>query len=297
MRHVRSGLSVLGVVLLFCGCQGKRTLSPEEQAQVEALRSEAARLSTEIEEATEKDAQYSGGLIKGLIGVRLETLKITQELVNQRIQAIEIGSPVTQVTASSSPDPARAASLAAEIARAEADLEEARQEAALYSGGLVAAIKHSTVATQEQTLAMLRQHFVLAKYGLAYPAAEKKAIGAPASDGQATTTIPASKPRRVPEERPDASFEIVDISTRVTESNSTWWKYAWKLTLRNKSDQTLRLDAHIEFLDQDGFVVDDTFENNLILRAGEEDTFTGYDLIDAEIANNVEKVNAKVNRG
>ncbi|MBZ0089209.1 MAG: hypothetical protein K8H90_02400, partial [Thermoanaerobaculia bacterium] len=105
MRPTGFGVHLLALFVLLSACHSKRTLSPEEQAQVEALRGEATRLSAEIEEATEKDERYSGGLIKGLIGVRLEILKTSQELVNQRIQAIEAGSPVTQVTAASEPDP------------------------------------------------------------------------------------------------------------------------------------------------------------------------------------------------
>jgi hypothetical protein len=272
-------------------------LSPEERAEVEALRGEAARLATEIDDAAESDARYTGGLIKGLIGVRLEVLKTTKSLVDQRIQAIEAGSPVTVVTKVATADEAKASALAAEIVRAEADLAEARRDADRYSGGLVAAMKGVTVATQEQTLSMLRQQFVFAKYGLTYPVADPPARGAPFSAPPAATNTEAPAPRVTPVEREDSSFQIVDISTRVTESNSTWWKYAWKLTLRNYSEQTLQLDAHIEFLDEDGFVVDDARESSLILRAGEEKTFTGYELIDAAVAPNVQRVNAKVNRG
>lgn len=53
-------------------------------------------------------------------------------------------------------------------------------------------------------------------------------------------------------------------------------------------------DAIIEFQDEDRFVVDDDTEYQLYIPAGEQKTFTGYQLIDASVAGNVAKVSVKV---
>ena len=92
----------------------------------------------------------------------------------------------------------------------------------------------------------------------------------------------------------ESSVEIVDVDAKVTESNSSWWKYAWKLTLRNPTKANKNYTATIEFLDSDGFVTDDDTEYDLLVAAGQERVFTGYDLVDADVAGNVAKVNAKV---
>jgi hypothetical protein len=92
----------------------------------------------------------------------------------------------------------------------------------------------------------------------------------------------------------ERDWDIVAINSRVTESNNTWSKFAWKLTLRNKSSAPLRLDATIEFNDKDGFIVDTDRGRNLMLPAGEEKTFTGFALIRAAVAGNVARLGAKV---
>jgi len=91
------------------------------------------------------------------------------------------------------------------------------------------------------------------------------------------------------------SFEIVSIDQRVTETNSVWWRHAWKLTLRNLGNVPIQVNALIEFQDSDGFIVDSARAYNLIVPAGAEKTFTGDKLITASVAQNVDQIVAKVN--
>lgn len=95
---------------------------------------------------------------------------------------------------------------------------------------------------------------------------------------------------------PSASFDIADVTTRVTERNAVWWRYAWRLTLRNTGEVPLSLDATIEFQDADGFVIDTDDDYNLYIDIGEEKTFTGSAMIDIASARNIAQVNAKVRR-
>ena len=102
-------------------------------------------------------------------------------------------------------------------------------------------------------------------------------------------------PTPAPTADPDASlFEILSVDGRITESNSVWWKYAYIVELQNTSDKRLLLDATIEFLDTDGFVVDDDRVYDFLLEPGETSSMTGYALIDASVAANVDGINAKV---
>jgi len=107
-------------------------------------------------------------------------------------------------------------------------------------------------------------------------------------------TNPLSPPPGTPSSR--NTFEIVSIESRVTESNSSWWRYAWRLELKNTGDSPIVLDAEIEFQDGDGFIVDSDRSYDLALGPGEQKTFTGFALITAGVAKNVRRTNAKVGR-
>lgn len=140
--------------------------SPEELKLIEELRDELESIRTEIGAAEKKNAALAGGLVKALVEARLEILKTTEALVQQRIHAIESGAKIDVAVKGAEPDPELAQALEAQIAEQQEEVEEARREAARYSGGLVAAMKGATLATSEQTLAMLKQRYLSAKYGL-----------------------------------------------------------------------------------------------------------------------------------
>ncbi len=92
-----------------------------------------------------------------------------------------------------------------------------------------------------------------------------------------------------------ASVEILDISTRVTESNSVWSKYAWNLTLKNNTDREQSVTAEIKWTDAEGYVVDTDTEYDLVVPANSEKTFNDFDLIDADVAGDIENIEAEIN--
>jgi hypothetical protein len=279
-------LVILSVTVVV-GC--KRELTPEQQQQLGSLRHELTSLDREIANAKAEDEKLAGGLVKALIAARLEILKTNRELLNQRVHAIESGTPIEMKVQAVKPDLARAAEIAAEIRTQEEGLSRARSKAADY-GGLVGAMAAAGVATQEQTLAMLRQSYLQAKYGLFYPAVD---AGSGTSPSTTTDKRPAEAP--VPPRAPAGpKFQIVNVDSRVTESNAVWSKYAWQVTVKNLTGDPLLLTITVEFLDAQGFVVDDDTEYNLPLGPYEESTFRDYDLVTASIAGNVQKINAKV---
>ncbi len=89
-------------------------------------------------------------------------------------------------------------------------------------------------------------------------------------------------------------WEIVSIGTKVTERNNQWSRYAWKLVLKNGSRQAQTCTAVIEFHDADGFIVDTDRAYGLAVPAGGQKTFTGFALVTAAVAGNVERVSAKI---
>lgn len=159
-------VATLVTIVLLTGC-GPKELSPEQKHEVAALKAELSKTEREISSAKEVDQQYSGGLIKGLTTARLEVLGTNKALLEQRINAIESGTKIEIVVTSTKPDPELAASIKNEIDKLSDKIEEAKADANQYSGGLIQVLKLSTVATQEQSMAMLQQRYLTAKYGLA----------------------------------------------------------------------------------------------------------------------------------
>ncbi|MBW1612584.1 MAG: DUF2939 domain-containing protein [Deltaproteobacteria bacterium] len=95
---------------------------------------------------------------------------------------------------------------------------------------------------------------------------------------------------------PSPIIKIINIDTKVTETNNIWWRYAWRLTIRNSGSSPVSLTATIEFQDKDGFIIDKYVEDDLYVHPGKVKTFTGFELIDAKVAKNVSQVSAKVRR-
>ncbi|NQS97161.1 MAG: SH3 domain-containing protein [candidate division Zixibacteria bacterium] len=92
---------------------------------------------------------------------------------------------------------------------------------------------------------------------------------------------------------PQPKFDILNVDTRVTESNDVWWKYAWQFTVKNSDSESIVFSATIEFLDKDGFVIDTDCEYNLYVPGNKEKTFRGYALINIPGATKVAQVSVK----
>ena len=119
----------------------------------------------------------------------------------------------------------------------------------------------------------------------------------PVSDKTSPRYSESSSEPPIQESKADASFEIVDIDTRITERNNVYWQFSWRLTVKNNLPRKIVLNGQIEFHDKDGFIVDDDSVYNLVLDANSQDTFTGKDMIDISIAPNVAGVMAKLREG
>ena len=104
-----------------------------------------------------------------------------------------------------------------------------------------------------------------------------------------------STPASVPDKPLEGKlFEIVSIDTKVIEANDSWTKVAWKLVVQSLTNKPVAFHGSIEFLDKDGFIVDDTPTPNLILPAKNQQTYTGYTLIDAPLMDNISSIRAQL---
>jgi hypothetical protein len=156
------------IALTCCATAVCAQVAPSSPAQKQQLEADIAAVDQEIKAAETETANYSGGLIKSLVDLRLTTLRQTRALLDQRRKA---GSHAVAlrytVDGKTLAIPAgELASVEAEIASTKANIEKQQAEADKYSGGLVQAMALSTVATSRQTLAMLEQKRLAIKHGL-----------------------------------------------------------------------------------------------------------------------------------
>lgn len=261
-------------------------ISPSQQS--ENLLRDA--ISASNERATHLQAEYdkySGGLIRSLLGSALAAEKNTLAMLRQKqeswIHRIALDYTVDG-TAYLAPNNAaeEISAIEAAIQTEKSKLIDSQAEADRYSGGLIRATLLSTVATQKMSVAMLEQKRASLKFG--FPLYSVK-VGASTEQSGPSDVSPTKR---------ELSWSIVKIESRVTESNSSWHKHAWRLELQNDEDIPLTFNAKIEFQDSDGFVIDDDNEYGLHVPPNSNKTFTGSSLIRVPGALKVAKTNAKV---
>jgi hypothetical protein len=126
-------------------------------------------LNVTLKQAQDEDARYSGGLVKALIDARIETVKNSIAMLEQKRQSLlhrvclgyEVrGAAVTPAS------PEELQRIEQDVHQTEQELERARAEDAKYSGGLVKGLIEARIATDQMTLAELNQRYLFAKYGL-----------------------------------------------------------------------------------------------------------------------------------
>nr|WP_235501690.1 hypothetical protein [Trabulsiella odontotermitis] len=193
--------ATLVAITLLTGC-GPKELTPEQKQEIAALKTELSQTESQISEAKEVARQLSGGLIKNLTAARLEILETNKALLEQRINAIESGAKIDVVVTSLKPDPELASSIKTEIDNLNVQINKARADASQYSGGLVQALKLSTVATQEQSMAMLQQKYLTAKYGLVESKLKAEPENIAKNSSESETPAPHTQPLLPPAEGP-----------------------------------------------------------------------------------------------
>jgi|APTNR8051073442_1049403.scaffolds.fasta_scaffold04845_1 hypothetical protein len=256
--------SVLVLILsVYSGQACAAGLASEQNRLVATLKQDLSRIRQEIERGTKEYEAYSGGLIKVLISMRLEILKTNEVLIEQRINAVESGAPITVVVNTTKPDPSRAAELATEVERQQARIAEARAEANLYAGGLVKAMAETAVATNQSTLAMLEQQYLIAKYGLAIPAVEATQF-LPPETGLKDTLTPTSSPQTPGDlSRPDAGacLKIETFDSSVLSANDVFTELAWKADISNSCSEAFSVRVTFTIYDKDEFKLDSDSED------------------------------------
>ncbi len=270
MKQVRVVGGVFFVLIAFSGQGCNAAITPEQKRVVVDLKQDLDRIRQEIEQATRTDAMYRGGLIKTLIGMRLEVLKTNAALVEQRVHALESGARINLVVDATKPDPEKAAELAEEIESQRGKVTEARAEADRYSGGLVQAMAAASVATNQNTLAMLEQRYFVAKYGLAMPTilTEDRAAAETGSK-MISTSNPVVPAVRAPKQKGAGDcLKLGTFDSSVLSTNDVFTELAWKVDVVNSCDQPFGVRVNFTIYDKDEFELDSDSEEVLVPAMG-----------------------------
>ena len=80
---------------------------------------------------------------------------------------------------------------------------------------------------------------------------------------------------------------VATVETKVTESNDTWQRWAWKSMVQNRSAVAREFNLEVQWVDTDGFVIETDHEYGVRLAAGESRTISGQQLISQPAAKRV----------
>jgi len=84
---------------------------------------------------------------------------------------------------------------------------------------------------------------------------------------------------------------ILSVDSRIVERNEDYEKNAWKVELHNLTDRPLEVFIQVEFLDAEGFALDEDNADTL-LAPGEKKALRGYVLMDLDLADQVNSLSA-----
>ncbi len=86
-------------------------------------------------------------------------------------------------------------------------------------------------------------------------------------------------------------LQVLKALARATERNNSWWRFGWAVTIANHSSETIDFRLIVQFMDVDGFVVDDDTEHGLTIPPRQTKTFRESALVDVSVARKVKSVN------
>lgn len=136
----------------------------------EQLDKDIAAVSAQIKDAETEGGQYAGGAIQSLIFVRIQVLKTTLAMLEQKrtsiLRRVDLVYSVDGEEVSVNAD--IISSLDLELDKFSEELGRFKSEAALYSGGLIQSLALINAATTEMTLAQLRQRRLAEQYGFQF---------------------------------------------------------------------------------------------------------------------------------
>lgn len=143
------------------------------------LKSDIQNINKNIELAQKDEQVYSGGLIKSLITVRLETLKSTKAMLEQKDNGLSRFIPVSYTidgTQYSAPKNKKAilTALTSDLNDLKKQLSKAEKISSNYRGGMLKVLALTQVETLKNSISFLQLKQLLLKYDIPFYAALPK---------------------------------------------------------------------------------------------------------------------------
>jgi hypothetical protein len=180
------------VVVAFCAATALLVYL-DANPSTKDLDADIAAMQTEIVAAQGEAAKYDGGLVWAMADLRLQVLKTTEAMLQQKRSSFLRRIDLKYTVPSSAPASANKSELdkmAREIADAQVKLEADEKEAARYSGGLVQGLALATVATDHLAIAQLNLAYYGSKYGFVLPPIRPSPAGSPAEKKEEKPGVP-----------------------------------------------------------------------------------------------------------
>jgi hypothetical protein len=131
------------------------------------LNADISAVQTEIARAEVDRAEFSGGAIEALFIARIEILRTTAAMLDQKrfsmLRRIDLAYTIDGMR--SAPNPEVVAAISREIEVVSGERDRLRAEAARYSGGLIQTMALVNAATTEVSIAQLNQARLAEQYG------------------------------------------------------------------------------------------------------------------------------------
>jgi len=260
--------------ILLCAFLSTNSFASTPSRSVEALRIEQTQINESIKQAKDEDSKLSGGLIKALIGARLQLLEINAALVQQRIHALESGAKIKVKLYEAKPNPERARNLKAEIESIKTEIKTREEEIAQYRGGLIKVTLMSSVATMNNTLAMLQNEYLKAKYGIYWMPDTK---GKPKSTASST---PEKKPSK--STGADKSILIPTIANKRFQTykydDNIWFDVTWNTdNLKKKTRAVKGVLIFADLFGEPKFMINYTVNDPLTPRKSHKESGVGFE--------------------
>lgn len=259
-QHASAVKLLIAVLIMMCAACDP-VISSEQKAEVALLKQDLERIRIDIEQARNDEIKYEGGLIKNLIAIRIELLRTNEVLVEQRINTIEGRAGQRQIVNTVAPDAVKAADIEREIEQQRTAVAQLQDEAGRYSGGLLHAMALTNVATANNTIAMLEQARIIAKYGIAIPALGESANNAAlvSSEKKLESTVKtsgAAVPERTETPTPRDCLHIDNLDSRLVGENSVFAELSWKVDVRNTCNRPFNVQVRFVVYDEEDFELD-----------------------------------------
>lgn len=91
-----------------------------------------------------------------------------------------------------------------------------------------------------------------------------------------------------------ANARVVRVANRVTEANTTWWRWSLTVFIANPTGLPMSVNARINFLDRDGFIIDRKNFYGLKLDGQPTNSFSDYALVELPGANRVASIRGQI---